>query len=101
MKKSRSVNAALSLLLIMLFITSAVIPAAASSDNGGIKMDRPALELVVGETDKLTAKSSSDVTWSSSDEKIVTVDAEGNVRGIAVRLQALDCYQRLPQLSAP
>ena len=84
MKKTKPINAALSLLLIMLFITSAVIPAAASSDNGGIKMDRPALELVVGETDKLTAKSSSDVTWSSSDEKIVTVDAEGNVRGIAV-----------------
>ncbi len=51
-----------------------------------IKMVRAALELYVGETDKLilSGDGKDAASWKSSDSGIVTVDGSGNVKGIAV-----------------
>ncbi len=50
-----------------------------------LKMVRAALELYVGETDKLVLSGTGkdDASFSSSDDKVVTVDKEGGVKGIA------------------
>jgi uncharacterized protein YjdB len=55
----------------------------------GVKLDRDTLSLSVGSTVQLKATVSPDnatnkeVTWSTSDEKIATVDDQGNVKGVA------------------
>ncbi|MBQ3689141.1 MAG: Ig domain-containing protein [Bacteroidales bacterium] len=56
----------------------------------GITLDKTTLEITVGETVTLTAtvtpETATDktVTWSSADESIATVDAEGKVTAVAV-----------------
>ncbi len=48
------------------------------------EFDRFALELVIGETDRLELKNASGtVGWTSSDSGIVEVDGEGNVKGVS------------------
>lgn len=55
----------------------------------GVKLDKTALSLEVGRSEKLTATveptdaTNKKVTWVSADEKIATVDQLGNVKGIA------------------
>ena len=55
-----------------------------------ITIDKTELSLTIGETEKLTATvlpedvTDKTVTWSTSDASIATVDAEGNVKAIAV-----------------
>ncbi|SHE28168.1 S-layer homology domain-containing protein [Desulfofundulus australicus DSM 11792] len=55
----------------------------------GVKLDRDTLSLSVGSTVQLKATITPDnatnkeVTWSTSDEKIATVDDQGNVKGVA------------------
>ena len=55
-----------------------------------ITFDKTELSLTIGETEKLTATvlpedvTDKTVTWSTSDASIATVDAEGNVKAIAV-----------------
>ncbi|WXJ88712.1 hypothetical protein MTKAM_02710 [Moorella thermoacetica] len=56
----------------------------------GVSLDTNTLSLTVGSTVQLKATVSPDnatnkeVTWSTSDEKIATVDDQGNVKGVAV-----------------
>ncbi len=55
----------------------------------GVSLDRPALELVCGETDKLSVKLNNTAAdpaaydWSSSDTSVVTVGADGTVTAAA------------------
>ncbi|MBP5766862.1 MAG: discoidin domain-containing protein [Clostridia bacterium] len=51
-----------------------------------LSMVREALELYVGEEDKLELKGegSANATWKSSDESVVTVDKDGAVKGLKV-----------------
>ena len=55
-----------------------------------IALDRTELVLTIGATDKLTATvlpedvTDKTVTWSSSDDTIVTVDSEGNIQALAL-----------------
>ncbi|TFU91959.1 hypothetical protein E4T81_13525 [Barnesiella sp. WM24] len=55
-----------------------------------IALDRTELVLTIGATDKLTATvlpedvTDKTVTWTSSDDTIVTVDAEGNIQALAL-----------------
>ncbi|AEG13898.1 Ig domain protein group 2 domain protein [Desulfofundulus kuznetsovii DSM 6115] len=55
----------------------------------GVKLDRNTLSLSVGSTVQLKATvipdnaTNKEVTWSTSDEKIATVDDQGNVKGVA------------------
>ena len=55
-----------------------------------IALDRTELVLTIGATDKLTATvlpedvTDKTVTWTSSDESIVMVDEEGNIRALAL-----------------
>lgn len=55
----------------------------------GVSLDKPALELTEGDTTTLTATvtpdnaTNTDVTWSSTNPSVATVDAEGNVTAVA------------------
>ena len=55
-----------------------------------IALDRTELVLTIGATDKLTATvlpedvTDKTVTWTSSDDTIVTVDSEGNIQALAL-----------------
>lgn len=72
-------------ILAAVVLTAAVCFSGRVNASGGITMTRNALELYIGETDTLTLKKSAEnVTWQSSDSGIVTVDNNGNVKGIAV-----------------
>lgn len=82
--KSKISTAALSALLAALLCAGAVIPAAANQSKGSIKMNKPALELAVGETDRLTATGADVTEWSSSDESVVKVGADGTLTGVSV-----------------
>ncbi|MBO4325643.1 MAG: discoidin domain-containing protein [Clostridia bacterium] len=71
-------------LLAVLLITAAGLGSRVGA-SGTLTMTRNALELFIGETDTLTLKKSSEnVSWTTSDSSIVTVDKDGNVKGIAV-----------------
>ncbi|MQL53258.1 hypothetical protein GFC01_13520 [Desulfofundulus thermobenzoicus] len=65
-------------------------PPAGTVKVTGVKLDRNTLSLTVGSTVQLEATVSPDnatdknVTWSTSDESIATVDDQGNVKGVAV-----------------
>ena len=52
-----------------------------SSGSGGISLDEEELTLAVGKTATLTA-SGSDLTWSSDDEKVATVNQKGKVTAV-------------------
>lgn len=55
----------------------------------GVSLDKPALELTEGDTTTLTATvtpdnaTNTDVTWSSTNPSVATVDAEGKVTAVA------------------
>ncbi len=55
----------------------------------GVSLDKPAVELTEGDTTTLTATvtpdnaTNTDVTWSSNNPSVATVDAEGNVTAVA------------------
>jgi uncharacterized protein YjdB len=55
----------------------------------GVSLDKPALELTEGDTTTLTATvtpdnaTNTDVTWSSNNPSVATVDAEGNITAVA------------------
>ena len=55
----------------------------------GVSLDKPAVELTEGDTTTLTATvtpdnaTNTDVTWSSTNPSVATVDAEGNVTAVA------------------
>ena len=55
-------------------------------ENGSITLTPSSLTLLVGGSSQVKAQvsglSSSDVTWTSSDSKVCTVDANGNVKGV-------------------
>ena len=50
---------------------------------GELTLNKPGLELSVGESDLLTADGG-DVVWSSADENIATVSKSGVVKGVSV-----------------
>ncbi len=81
--KKRITYAAVSALLILLFMITPALHASASG-KGSASMNKSALELVVGETYPLTVKNAENVKWSSGDEKIATVDGDGAVTGVSV-----------------
>ena len=55
-------------------------------ENGSITLTPSSLTLLVGGSSSIKAQvsglGSSDVTWTSSDSKVCTVDANGNVKGV-------------------
>lgn len=64
-----------------------------------IELDKPELKLVKGKGDTLVAElcdleeelTAGDFIWTSSDESIVTVDAKGQIKGIAVGRAVITC----------
>ncbi|MBO4869873.1 MAG: discoidin domain-containing protein [Clostridia bacterium] len=77
------IRIAVSALLALLFVLSSVMPAAASGSTVTLKLNKTALELVVGETYPLTVSGADGLRWSSSDEGVVKVDADGNLTGVS------------------
>ena len=61
----------------------------------GLNLDQTTMDLNVGSTQKLTATilpigmTNSSVSWTSSDESIATVDADGNVTGVNTGLASI------------
>ncbi|WXJ91295.1 hypothetical protein MTCOM_02530 [Moorella thermoacetica] len=85
---TRSITRAEAVVVLDRALTETTPPAEAVKVTG-VSLDRNTLSLSVGSTVQLKATVSPDnatnkeVTWSTSDEKIATVDDQGNVKGVA------------------
>jgi formylglycine-generating enzyme required for sulfatase activity len=92
--KTRKRQIAVMAVIVIVAISLAVI-AGCSSDGGstsvkGVSLDKSALNLIVGETETLTATVSpanadnKKVTWISGDDTIATVSADGTVTPVKI-----------------
>jgi uncharacterized protein YjdB len=85
---TRSITRAEAVVVLDRALAEETTPAEAVKVSG-VSLDRNTLSLSVGSTVQLKATVSPDnatnkkVTWSTSDEKIATVDDQGNVKGVA------------------
>ncbi len=70
------------LLFALLFVGPALVPSVCASAAGEVSLNKPALELALGESELLTA--SADVTYTSADERVATVTNSGVVKGVGV-----------------
>lgn len=83
-KRYLKVLCAVSAAVLAASMTATALLIGVNAAEASATLDKHALELVVGESDALTAAvAGGDAVWSSSDEKIVTVDADGKLKGIA------------------